>query len=51
MATMCRTLQCLPRSGGLYEQDWFDALRLVWVTAYQSQKEHKDIEAQKKKRK
>lgn len=38
MANMCQSLQCLPRAGGLYDQDYFDALKLLWVISAQGEK-------------
>lgn len=48
LANICQSLHCLPRSGGLYDQDYFDALKLQWVIAAQAKKQNADLKRKKK---
>jgi len=48
MANMCQEFHCLPRSGGLHDQDFLDALKLQWVLSAQ-EKARKEQQKKKKK--
>lgn len=49
LANMCQEYHCLPRMGGLYDQDFFDALKMEWVLAAQVKKHKADLEKKKSK--
>jgi hypothetical protein len=40
MTLLCQALHCLPRAGGLMDQDYWDVIRMKWVIEAQAEREN-----------